>query len=210
MEPVDDDKGVEEWLSNHEGFARVFVEKYIHCHPLFLKELIQDDQDKKQLQQLNSMGTTNSLTLPIAHPLTPQKTLKHVHSVPNVNRRKSTNELRLLNKQQMFMELLKDVVSPEFDGNSLSHKILVNVLLLTNADRSSLFLVEGSGENPILVSRLFDVTENSTLESVVHDEADAIRIPMGIGIVGQVAETGNSIIVDDAYTVWIKFTLAVL
>ncbi len=200
MEPKHDDKDIEEWLRTNEGFTRIFVEKYIHTHPLLLKELIQDDQDKKQLQQLNSMGS-NSLTLPISHPLTPQKTLKHVHSVPNVNRRKSAQELRLLNKQELFMELLKDVVSPEFDANSLSHKILVNVLLLTNSDRSSLFLVEGSGGNPILVSRLFDVTENSTLHQVVHDESDAIKIPIGVGIVGQVAETGTSIILEDAYSV---------
>lgn len=99
------------------------------------------------------------------------------------------------------MELLRHVVSPDFDVNSISHKILVNVLLLTNADRSSLFLAEGCSNNPILVSRLFDVTEDSTVESAIHDETEAIKIPVGVGIVGAVASTGEKINLKDAYQV---------
>lgn len=99
------------------------------------------------------------------------------------------------------MELLRDVVSPDFNVNSISHKILVNVLLLTNADRSSLFLTEGCSKKPILVSRLFDVTEDSTVESAIHDETEAIKIPIGFGIVGTVASTGERINLKDAYQV---------
>ena len=99
------------------------------------------------------------------------------------------------------MELLRDVVSPDFDVNSLSHKILVNVILLTNADRSSLFLVEGPEDNPVLVSRLFDVMENSTVESALHEEVDAIKMPAGVGIAGYVAQTGEALNLEDAYEV---------
>ena len=192
------ERDVEDWLKNHDGFARTFVDSYIHSHPLFLKELVQQEMEKKQQQMFNPMCSA-SLTIP--NGLTPKKSLKHVRSAPNIGNRKSATQLRMMNKQDLFMELLKDVVSPDFDVNSMSHKILVNVLLLTNADRSSLFLAEGSEENPILVSRLFDVTEDSKLDSVVHDESDAIKIPFGVGIVGQVAQTGESIILEDAYKV---------
>ena len=191
-----DEKVIKEWLKDHDGYARTFVTDYIQSHPLFLKEVVQQEMDKKQQQ----LFCSKSLTVP--NPLAPKKSMKHVHSVPNVARRKSAQQLKMLNKQDLLVELLKDVVSPDFDVNSMSHKILVNVLLLTNADRSSLFLVEGSEENPILVSRLFDVTESSPLESVMHDESGAIKIPFGVGIVGQVAQTGQSIVLEDAYTVY--------
>lgn len=58
------------------------------------------------------------------------------------------------------MELVRDVAN-ELDINVLCHKILVNVGLLTHADRGSLFLVKGDGENRVLVAKLFDVTEDT-------------------------------------------------
>ena len=198
------DQDVLDWLKHNPSFTKTFVGEYVHSHPLFLKELIQEESDKKQQQMFSSI-CTNSLTIP--NPLSPKKSLKHVSSAPNI-RRKSAHELRSMSKQDLLMELLRDVVSPDFDVNSMSHRILVNVLLLTNADRSSLFLVEGSEDHPILVSRLFDVTEDSSLESVVHDESDAIKIPFGVGIVGQVAQTGEPIVLEDAYKVRLRIQLA--
>lgn len=199
-----DEESVGEWLRNNEEFARSFVEEYVHSHPLFMKELIQEEMDKRQQLVFHPIGSSygsSGLTLPNLSQ-SPQSSLKHVSSsTNNVGRRKSTQQLRQLSKQELLMELLKDVVSPDFDVNIMSHKFLVNVLVLTNADRSSLFLVEGSAEKPILVSRLFDVTENSTLESVIHDESHAIKIPFGTGIVGKVAATGISIVLEDAYEV---------
>lgn len=59
------------------------------------------------------------------------------------------------------MELIKDVAN-ELDIDVLCHKILVNVGLLTHADRGSLFLVKGnSTQNRYLVAKLFDVTQNT-------------------------------------------------
>lgn len=199
-----DEEAVEEWLRNNDEFARNFVEDYLHSHSLFMKELIQEEMDKRQQQMQFYPISSSGLAFPnlTASPSSPQSSLKHVTSSPNsVARRKSTQQLRQLSKQELLMELLKDVVSPDFNVNSMSHKFLVNVLVLTNADRSSLFLVEGSSENPILVSRLFDVTENSTLELVIHDESEAIKIPFGTGIVGKVAATGVPIVLEDAYEV---------
>lgn len=59
------------------------------------------------------------------------------------------------------MELIKDVAN-ELDIDVLCHKILVNVGLLTHADRGSLFLVKGNtAQNRCLVAKLFDVTQST-------------------------------------------------
>lgn len=63
----------------------------------------------------------------------------------------------LLDEADLFMELIRDV-SNELDIDVLCHKILVNVSLLTRADRGSLFLAKGPPHNKYLVAKLFDVT----------------------------------------------------
>jgi hypothetical protein len=49
------------------------------------------------------------------------------------------------------------------------------------------------------VSKLFDVTENSQLTDMY--EHKPIRIPYGKGIVGYVAESGETVNIPDAYQV---------
>lgn len=62
---------------------------------------------------------------------------------------------------ELFMELIKDVAN-ELDIDVLCHKILVNVGLLTHADRGSLFLVKGNNaQSRYLVAKLFDVTQDT-------------------------------------------------
>lgn len=58
------------------------------------------------------------------------------------------------------MELIRDI-SNELDINVLCHKILVNVCLLTHADRGSLFLAKGTTKNRYLIAKLFDVTQDT-------------------------------------------------
>lgn len=126
------------------------------------------------------------------------------------------------------MELIKDVAN-ELDIDVLCHKILVNVGLLTHADRGSLFLVKGNNaQSRYLVAKLFDVTQDtgknkwlsSTHHILCHDLTcrvflslfgkaldDAIRlakseeliIPFGVGIAGHVAETKEVVNIRDAY-----------
>lgn len=57
------------------------------------------------------------------------------------------------------MELIRDIAN-ELDIDVLCHKILVNVGLLTHADRGSLFLVSGDRQRQ-LVAKLFDVTQDT-------------------------------------------------
>eukprot|EP00794_Sanderia_malayensis_P005382 gene5382-6055_t len=103
-----------------------------------------------------------------------------------------------LSEHDLFMELIRDIAN-ELDINKLSHKILVNVSLLTNGDRCSLFLVKGKSDKRYLVSRLFDVTSTSTVEESLRPEGNEIIIPIGVGIAGTTALTGEIINIKEAY-----------
>ncbi|KAL7669696.1 hypothetical protein ACOME3_010342 [Neoechinorhynchus agilis] len=103
-----------------------------------------------------------------------------------------------LDESDLFMELVRDI-SNELNVEQLCHKILTNVVLISNADRSSLFLARGSAEKRFLVSVLFDVTRNSTVEDTIQEGEMQIHIPFGVGIAGHVAQTKRGIRIDDAY-----------
>lgn len=121
----------------------------------------------------------------------------------SVPRRRRKSKLGELDEKELFMELIRDIAN-ELDINMLSHKILVNVSILTNADRCSLFLVRGSRDNKVLVSKLFDVTSESTVDEAIRSEEDEICVPLGVGIAGHAAATGESINIKDAYLVGIR------
>lgn len=86
----------------------------------------------------------------------------------NTKKRSSSSRLSLTSRQylenldegELFMELIRDI-SNELDINVLCHKILVNVCLLTHADRGSLFLAKGTSKNRYLVAKLFDVNQDT-------------------------------------------------
>ncbi|XP_049534050.1 cGMP-specific 3',5'-cyclic phosphodiesterase isoform X1 [Anopheles darlingi] len=104
-----------------------------------------------------------------------------------------------LDEGELFMELIRDVAN-ELDIDVLCHKILVNVGLLTHADRGSLFLVNGPPSGKYLVAKLFDVTQNTPLDEAVRKaKQDEIIIPFGVGIAGTVAQTNETINIKEAY-----------
>ncbi|XP_041449504.1 cGMP-specific 3',5'-cyclic phosphodiesterase isoform X2 [Drosophila obscura] len=104
-----------------------------------------------------------------------------------------------LDEGELFMELIRDVAN-ELDIDVLCHKILVNVGLLTHADRGSLFLAKGTPHNKYLVAKLFDVTQKTALKDAVkRASAEEIIIPFGIGIAGMVAQTKQMINIKEAY-----------
>ena len=80
-------------------------------------------------------------------------------------------------------------------------QIIVNVGMMTRCERGSLFLRRGGKGNAYLVSKLFDVTETSTLEENLHTDDKSFKVPFGIGIVGTVAQTKQPINIPDAYQV---------
>ncbi|KAJ9580709.1 hypothetical protein L9F63_024112, partial [Diploptera punctata] len=131
---------------------------------------------------------------------------------PGRPQRRSRHELRQLDEKELIFELVKDICN-ELDVRSLCHKILQNVSMLLNADRGSLFLVQGDRPNHsdhtsgntisnstrprYLVSKLFDVCSRSTLQEM--EKKEEIKIPWGTGIVGYVAESGEPVNIPDAY-----------
>jgi putative methionine-R-sulfoxide reductase with GAF domain len=56
-------------------------------------------------------------------------------------------------------------------------------------------------ESRHLVSKLFDVTETSTLKDSLHTEETEIKVPFGRGIAGCVAETKETVNIQEAYEV---------
>ena len=69
--------------------------------------------------------------------------------------------------------------------DTLIQKIMDFAQELVNADRASLFLVD-SNSSDLLYARIFDMGGAKT-EGFKHE----IRFPIGTGIAGHVAQTGN-------------------
>ena len=114
--------------------------------------------------------------------------------------RRSKSELKALDEKELMYELVIDICN-DLDVTSLCYKILQNLSILLNADRCSLFLVQGKGTNEkSLVSKLFDVSSDSTYEEICDREQE-IRVPWGTGIIGYVAQTGEAVNIPDAYQV---------
>lgn len=114
--------------------------------------------------------------------------------------RRSRSELKTLDEKELMYEIVIDICN-DLDVTSLCHKILQNVCILLNADRCSLFLVHGAGtEEKRLVSKLFDVSADTTLEEICENREE-IRINWGTGIVGYVAKTGETQNIRDVYQV---------
>ncbi|XP_054471761.1 dual 3',5'-cyclic-AMP and -GMP phosphodiesterase 11A [Anoplopoma fimbria] len=100
------------------------------------------------------------------------------------------------NEREFFLELVKDI-SNDLDLTSLSYKILVFVCIMVDADRCSLFLVEGMGNKKTLVSKFFDVHAGTTVLPSIN--SDEVQVPWGKGIIGYVAEHGETVNISDAY-----------
>ena len=111
-------------------------------------------------------------------------------------------DLKNRNERQFFFEIVRDIAN-DLDLTTLSYKILVNVGILTNADRCSLFLVEGPKGKQTLVSKIFDVHVRGPCSPSKDfiDQQREIRVPWGKGLVGYAAETGETVNIPDAYAV---------
>ena len=71
-------------------------------------------------------------------------------------RRRSREEWRQLNEPDLMMELVRDIAQ-DLDLVSLCFKILLNVGILTNGDRCSLFLIFGSGDQRWVPTFVVDI-----------------------------------------------------
>ncbi|XP_042280424.1 dual 3',5'-cyclic-AMP and -GMP phosphodiesterase 11A [Thunnus maccoyii] len=107
--------------------------------------------------------------------------------------------LKETNEREFFLELVKDI-SNDLDLTNLSYKILINVCILVDADRCSLFLVEGPAHKRTLVSKFFDVHSGTTVRpSSSTLNYNEVQVPWGKGIIGYVAEHGETVNISNAY-----------
>uniref|UniRef100_A0A3Q3VN09 Phosphodiesterase n=1 Tax=Mola mola TaxID=94237 RepID=A0A3Q3VN09_MOLML len=107
--------------------------------------------------------------------------------------------LKETNEREFFLELVKDI-SNDLDLTNLSYKILINVCILVDADRCSLFLVEGPAHKRTLVSKFFDVHSGTTVRpSSSTLNSNEVLVPWGKGIIGYVAEHGETVNIPNAY-----------
>ncbi|XP_039195288.1 dual 3',5'-cyclic-AMP and -GMP phosphodiesterase 11A isoform X3 [Crotalus tigris] len=107
--------------------------------------------------------------------------------------------LKQHNERQFFLELVKDI-SNDLDLSALSYKILIFVCLMVDAERGSLFLVEGGGGKKSLVSRVFDVHGGApVLPCYSTENSNEMQQLWGKGVVGYVAERGETVNMPDAY-----------
>lgn len=123
-------------------------------------------------------------------------------SIKTLDQGKKLN-LKRSNEEDFFYEIIKDIAN-NLNLKTLSYNILVNIGILTNADRCSLFLVEGAVGRRSLVSKLFDVHPICLRSTSSESSGIEIRVPWGKGIVGYAADTGQTVNIEDAYAVSIN------
>nr|XP_039272935.1 LOW QUALITY PROTEIN: cGMP-specific 3',5'-cyclic phosphodiesterase-like [Styela clava] len=122
--------------------------------------------------------------------------ISHYH-MDKATAAETSSGLSIIDERDMIMELVKDIAM-DLDITSVSHRILQNVSILLEADRCSLFLIREKDGEKFLVSRLFDVNKDSSLEDTMV-RSNEIRIDLGQGIAGVVALTGKTLNIPEAY-----------
>lgn len=194
-EPKMSGNEVEQFLLNNTEFIVEHLKK--HGTPTLIKKISDIKPSTPRKMPMFNTAPRNSITTSMFK--------RYVEG--NLSRikqeRKNMTELKKMSEAELFTELIKDIAT-ELDVNVLCHKILQNVNILTKSDRSSLFLVRGSKENRHLVSKLFDVTETSTLQESLHTEETEIKVPFGRGIAGYVAQAKDTVNITDAYEVLLE------
>ena len=191
-----------DYLRKNPDFVREWVSNNVDAAELIQWAKLQDETQSKVLPLRQTTDTSmrrrkTGLKSVLKNDLSDYLERKRKSSA---TQRKNKDFLLSLSDRDLLLELIRDV-SNELDVDVLCHKILVNVSILTRSDRSSLFLAKGSKENRHLVSRLFDVTADSTLAESLVPEEKQIKVPFGTGIAGHVAETKETINIGDAYQV---------
>ncbi|ELU14020.1 hypothetical protein CAPTEDRAFT_109907, partial [Capitella teleta] len=104
------------------------------------------------------------------------------------------NERKLKNQTQALLQIAKNLFTHLDDLTKLLREIMQEARNLTKAERCSVFLLER--ETNELVAKVFDGDVRSGKEELERE----VRIPIGQGVAGQVAITGQLLNIDDAYS----------
>ncbi|KAK4876089.1 hypothetical protein RN001_012511 [Aquatica leii] len=176
------------WLESNPDIVEAWLREHAS------HELIQRVQ-QAVLPSLPSAKTT-SITSDLFQLWLAASPVKNDQQPQNVRPRR---DLGSMDEGELFMELIRDVAN-ELDIDVLCHKILVNVCMLTHADRGSLFLAKGPASDRHLDAKLFDVRHDTSFEEAIKQAyPEEYRIPFGVGIAGTVAQNKTLINIKDAY-----------
>ncbi|CAG9860103.1 unnamed protein product [Phyllotreta striolata] len=192
---VDDDDDLEEiggWLErNQDAFERWLKEQASPELKQRVRKALSPEKAKAGHVAKNSNISSDIFQLWLA--ASPANNNQHLQNV------RPDHDYESLEESELFMELIRDVAN-ELDIDVLCYKILKNVSLLTHADRGSLFLARGCGDDKYLLAKLFDVRHDSSFEEAVRlSRSEELRIPFGVGIAGAVAHSKALINIKDAY-----------
>lgn len=109
-----------------------------------------------------------------------------------------TNMVRQRKLNNFLLTVVKSIFQDMVSMDTVIVKIMMFAQKLVNADRASLFLVDGRSKE--LYARIFDVSGSQDSANNIKPEASKeIRFPLGTGIAGHVALTGESLNIPDAY-----------
>ncbi|XP_059050513.1 cGMP-specific 3',5'-cyclic phosphodiesterase-like [Achroia grisella] len=182
------------------------LKKILECKPKVLERYIRECASSDEVNRLHNLTSSGPLSPRPRHEarstsMTSDLIQLWLASSP-VKRSRSPSgsaEQTQLDEADLFMDLIKDVAN-ELDIDVLCHKILVNVCLLTSADRGSLFLAKGTPPNRYLQAKLFDVTRDTELNDALKTaRTQEIKIPFGVGVAGLAAQTKHPINIRNAY-----------
>lgn len=108
-----------------------------------------------------------------------------------LNSLRCNEEARVRQQCQDLLAVSRKLLTHLGDFSDLLHEIMAEARKLTNAERCSLFLLDPDQQD--LVAKVFDGI--STKETM-----NEMRIPIGQGIAGHVATSGNLLNIRDAYS----------
>nr|XP_018899769.1 PREDICTED: dual 3',5'-cyclic-AMP and -GMP phosphodiesterase 11A-like [Bemisia tabaci] len=115
---------------------------------------------------------------------------------PTHSRATKKELLSSLGERDFLLSIIRDIGS-DFDLKSLSHKAVDNMCVLLDTDGASLFLVDGPrGGRQTLVSKVFDVHSGVSqflFPAGTGPGDNQVQVPWGVGILGHVAETGETV-----------------
>ncbi|CAL4085691.1 unnamed protein product, partial [Meganyctiphanes norvegica] len=101
-------------------------------------------------------------------------------------------QMKANDEKEFFLDIVKDIAN-DLNLKSLTQKFVTNVSLLLDADGASLFLVHSTGSGKkSLMSKVFDVHSGTNIFPSTNDD-NAVEVPWGKGVLGYVAETGETV-----------------
>ncbi|XP_033118661.1 probable 3',5'-cyclic phosphodiesterase pde-5 isoform X2 [Anneissia japonica] len=106
------------------------------------------------------------------------------------------NMTRQRKLNDFIMNVTKSIFQDIISMDSVIMKIMNFAQRLVSADRASLFLVDNKSQE--LYARIFDVGDGQGSQVVTKDQKE-IRFPIGKGVAGHVATSGENLNIPDAY-----------